>query len=300
MGKRKYKKIDFVKDEFKEDVQKEITIDEKLKSCEVDFTIEYKMPEFIIKIKTGNHWANVCSLGNFSCLTGAAKSRKSYTRFFFEACSLKNGMLHKTFFGKLPKNKSKVIYIDTEQAKENVSYAAQRIIKMSGVKDFSNYKVYALREQSYIERCETISDILKKNNDIGIMFIDGVADLASCNNDEVEGNRVAQLLMTWTSVYNIHIMTVIHQPRSHGGATGHLGAMIEKKAESIIGVRKDGDFSVIESKMLRNSSDFTAFPFEIIDNIPYLTGEKEEENNYEVNQGIEPNDNFNEIDEIPF
>lgn len=287
------KKYEFVKDEFKQEVELNDKKLSRLKNAEVDFSVEYKMPEFVIKIKTGAIWANIGSLGNFSCITGQAKARKSFARFFLEAAAIKNGMLSETFCVKLPERKRTIIYIDTEQGKDNVKFAGQRIMKMAGVHNPPNYKAYALRENSYLERCEMIEEIVKQNNNIGIMFIDGVADLASCNNDEIEGNRVAQFLMTLTSRYNFHICTVIHQPRSHGGATGHLGASIEKKAESIIGVNKDGDYSIIESKMLRNSADFSPFPFIInTDYIPELIGEKTQSDN--ISQLYE------EVEEAPF
>lgn len=282
------KKYDFVKDEFKEQVKKEFDL---VESCSIDLSKEYKRPDFILKIKNETIWSNIGSLGNFSCITGAAKSRKSFTRFFFEACCIKNGLLYNTFYAKLPENKKRVIYIDTEQSKSSVLFAGQRILKMSG-NNANNYNVFSLREKTYIERSDVITAILEKYDDVGIMFIDGIADLASCNNDEVEGNRVAQLLMTWTSKYNIHIMTVIHQPRSHGGATGHLGATIEKKAESIISAKKDGSYSIIESKMLRNSDDFTPFPFIINSEIiPELINE---------NTQIVNNNYYEDEEEIPF
>jgi hypothetical protein len=290
------KKYEFVKDEYRQEVELKDKKLSRLQNAAVDFTQEYKMPEFVIKIKTGSKWANIGSLGNFSCITGQAKARKSFARFFLEAAAVKNGMLSDTFYVKLPEGKRDIIYIDTEQGKDNVKFAGQRIMKMAGINNPVNYKAYAFREYSYLERCEMIEEIIINNPELGILFLDGVADLASCNNDEVEGNRVAQLLMTWTSRYNIHINTIIHQPRSHGGATGHLGAVVEKKGESIIGVKKDGDYSIIESKMLRNSADFSPFPFIInSDYIPELIGEK-----HDLNDTAQIFNEDNEFDEAPF
>ena len=289
------KKYEFVKEEFKEEVKELDTKLDRIKAAKVDLTAEYKMPTFIIKLKAGNIWTNIGTLGNFICITGAAKARKSFARFFFEAAALKNGLLYGKFYVNLPENKKRIVYVDTEQGKSNVNFAAKRICKMANVgNNPNNYDVYSLRQFTHIERCEIIEDIIKQNNDIGIMFIDGVADLASCNNDEIEGNRVTQLLMTWTAKYNINIITVIHQPRSHNGATGHLGSQVEKKAESIISVKKDGSYSIIESQMLRNSDDFAPFPFIInSEYMPELINEETEEvedikENYNVNAGIEP------------
>ena len=298
------KKYEFVKDEYKEEVKvQDIKID-RIKSAKVDLTAEYKMPTFIIKLKAGNIWTNIGTLGNFICITGAAKARKSFARFFFEAAALKNGLLYGKFYVNLPENKKRIVYVDTEQGKSNVNFAAKRICKMANVgTNPDNYDVYSLRQFTYLERCEIIEDIIKQNNDIGIMFIDGVADLASCNNDEIEGNRVTQLLMTWTAKYNINIITVIHQPRSHGGATGHLGASVEKKAESIISVKKDGTYSIIESQMIRNSDDFAPFPFIInSEYMPELINEEPEEEIKEqinINQGINPGNGQLDFEEIP-
>lgn len=294
--KRKYRKLDFVKDAFKQDIQKTDIKKSKIENSKVDLSSECKPPEFVIKMKIDNKWYNIGSLGGISCWTGLAKARKGYAKMFFESAAIKNGLINDTFFVKLPDNKKKVISIDTEQDENTVKYLSKRIIAMSNVIDYSHYSAYWLREYNYMERCEIIEDIIIQNPGVGILFIDGVADLASCNNDEAEGNRVAQLLMTWTSKYNIHINTVIHQPRTHGGATGHLGSSIEKKSQSIIGIKKDGNYSIIESKMLRHSPDFTPFPFMINDkNIPELIDDK-----IETNEDLKQ-DNYYEIDnEIPF
>ena len=293
------RKFDFIKEEFKEEIQKDSGLKDKILSAKVDLSIEYSMPEYVIKLKSENTWTNLGSLGNFSCITGKAKARKSFARFFFEAASLKNGLLHDKFFVRLPENKRDIIYIDTEQSKSNVNFAAQRIIRMANKELPSNYNVYSLREYTYMERCEIIEHIIKENKNLGILFLDGAADLLSENNNEVEGNRVVQLLMTWTSRYNIHIMTVMHQPRSHGGATGHSGSTIEKKAESIISVQKDGNYSVIGSEMLRASADFAPFPFEVTSEyVPVLVGSISETiNNI---SGIYDKDESYEDEEIPF
>ena len=114
---------------------------------------------------------------------------------------------------------------------------------------------------------------------MGVLFIDGVADLAFGNNDEQEANRVVQLLMTWTARYDIHICTVIHQTKGSDWAIGHLGSAIEKKAESVINIKKDGNYSVFEPKQLRNCEDFSPFPFIVnSDSLPELITEQTEIN----------------------
>jgi hypothetical protein len=132
-----------------------------------------------------------------------------------------------------------------------------------------------LRSLSHFDRCLVIEDIISSTKNLGVAFIDGVADLAFGNNDEAEASRVSQLLMTWTHNYDIHINTVIHQTKMNDWATGHLGSAIEKKAESVINIKKDGAYSIFEAKQMRNCEDFTPFPFWINANrIPELITEQ--------------------------
>lgn len=241
----------------------------------LDWDKEYTPPDFVIFICEGSKWFKIGSLGNFSCLTGKSKSRKSYAKHFFEASALRNGKLNAKFIVKLPSEKRSIVEIDTEQGVSNVFNSAYRMVKMAGIPEIGHYSVFALREMSYLQRCEALEIIIKENPNLGILFLDGVADLAFGNNDENEANRVVQLLMYLTAKYNIHIMTVIHQPKGSDWATGHLGSAIEKKAESVINIRKDGKYSVFEAKQLRNCDDFSPFPFVISeDGLPELINDQ--------------------------
>jgi hypothetical protein len=99
-----------------------------------------------------------------------------------------------------------------------------------------------------------------------MIAIDGIADLAKAINDEEESTRVGSLLMRWSSEYDIHIVTVIHQNKGDNFATGHLGSMIIKKAEAVIGVERDADdktMSKVTCDNMRGAADFEDFYFYI-------------------------------------
>ena len=127
---------------------------------------------------------------------------------------------------------------DTEQSTYEAFIVGKRIEKMlTHQKDEKGF--FALREYEPLERCNIISHALEKFKDnIGYVLIDGIADLAKCNNDEEEATRVVSLLMKWTKIYNCHITVVIHQNKGDNFATGHLGSSIMKKSEVIISVEK--------------------------------------------------------------
>lgn len=237
----------------------------------LDWSKEYKQPEFIMFICEGKKWFKIGSLGNFTCISGKSKSRKSYAKHFFEASSLKNGRLNEKFIVKLPENKTNIIEFDTEQGVTNVFNAAFRMVKMAEIKSVDHYQVFATREMNHLERCAALEIAIKYTPNLGLLFLDGAADLAFGNNDEKEANRVVQFLMYLTAHYNIHISTIMHQPKGQDWLSGHLGSAIEKKAESVINIKKDGNYSIFEAKQLRNCADFAPFPFLInSDGIPEL------------------------------
>jgi len=259
-------------DDFFQNYTDETDIIEKIyNDSKLDWNQTYTFPEFVIRIKYGTKLAKVCSLGNFSCLTGKSKSRKSFASLFFQAGCIGNKKIQDKIFVSLPDDKKNVIYFDTEQAKVNVFNSAFKAVKMANVSSISNYSVFALRNYDYKQRTAFIEHVIKITPNLGIVFIDGISDLAFGNNDEQEANRVVQLLMSWTATYNIHICTVIHQPKANDWATGHLGSAIEKKAESVINIKKEDTYSIFEAKQLRNSEDFLPFPFLInADGIPEI------------------------------
>ena len=61
------------------------------------------------------------------------------------------------------------------------------------------------------------------------------------NNNIEESNKVVQKLMTWSADYNVAIVTVIHTNWGSNKPTGHIGSFLEKKAETQIGLERDGD-----------------------------------------------------------
>jgi hypothetical protein len=233
------------------------------------------------------------TLGNFSAWTGKSKSRKSFASSMAESAMVSNKTIYGTFKPSMIKGKENVIRIDTEQSKLDVQYAQLRVNKMcekvNGIQFAENYSAYYLRELNYADRCQFISDLLKKSKNLGCLIIDGYADLAYGNNDEAEATRLTELLMYWSSFYNIHISGVIHQPRSHNFATGHVGSQIEKKAESVMSITKEGEFSMITPMQMRGK-DFEPFTFGIDENVlPYLPDYTETEN---FASGRQNNDDF--------
>lgn len=245
-------------------VKKEMTVDEMEKlllGARIDTSKRIERPPTILEIvdtigfKTETK--RLFTLGNFSCIIGKAKSRKTYLLSLLTSCILNKDVSSK-FNSILPIGKSDVLYFDTEQSIFDCYRVINRIERMSGV----CVKAFALREYTPTERCQLIEHAFKLWGD-GTAFcvIDGIADLAMAINDETEATRVTTLLLRWTKQYNCHIATVLHQNKNDNFATGHLGSSVMKKAEIVISATKsnhDKSLSDINSDLSRGV-DFEPF-----------------------------------------
>ena len=245
-----------------------------LEKARIDLTKKIEKPPVVLEVKeVGVHdvrMARLFTLGNFSAITGKAKSKKTFLMGIFASSLINNRHFSDKFVGRLPDNKPKIVYFDTEQGDYDVYNTAKRISYLSGTS--KHFEMYQLREFTPLERCDMVEERLK-DKDVGFAVIDGIADLASAVNDEEEATRVVSLLLRWTKQYNCHIVNVIHQNKGNDFATGWLGSSIMKKAEIIISVTKDKEDNSrsIVSCDLSRGADFADFAFGIDEKgMPYL------------------------------
>ena len=209
--------------------------------------------------------------GNFSFVQAFPKVGKSFFISLLVSAYQSGG---NKFTGTIKGHRRgrKIIHFDTEQGKFHCQKVFRRPVIMNDMQTDDNYHTYALRPMTPTERVEFIDYILfdKFNDDkIGLVIIDGVADLLSDVNSMTETNFVVQKIMTWTAIKQCHILTIIHQNFGSDKPTGNLGSALEKKAETQIKLEKNeinkGWISV-ECKRSRNRS-FDPFSFIVNDNI---------------------------------
>lgn len=174
--------------------------------------------------------------GNFSFLQAPPKSKKTFFVSLLSAVYLAGEL--QQFGGDLRADRQgkHLIHFDTEQGNFHAANVFKRPIDMTGIKT-DKYHTLALRQLSFKERVDFIEyylcDKLEGKN-IGLVIIDGIADLCSDVNNIEESNAVVQKLMKWTKELNCHIITVIHSNFGTDKPTGHLGSFLEKKAETQI------------------------------------------------------------------
>lgn len=248
-----------------------------LEECEINSEEKIEFPECVLslgehKIQTKNGELSypipIGTKGNFSFIQAPPKTKKT-----FLISLLSSIYLHGSIDGisgdiKGHRNNNEhVVHFDTEQGHWHSQRVFKRPLEMSN-KKVNNYHTLALRRLSHKKRVEFIDWYLSEKlegKNIGLVIIDGIADLCDDVNNIEQGNFVAQKLMEWTARYNCHIMTVIHSNFGSDKATGHLGSTLYKKTETAISLEKNTvnkDLITVSCKMSRNYS-FENFSFKV-------------------------------------
>lgn len=239
-----------------------------LRRAMINLEVPIPKPPIVVKILdkegTSSIEKRLLTLGNFSCITGKSKSKKTFLTSVLLSSAVKNGMMQGKIVSDFPENKRTCLLFDTEQSGYDAFVTASRVPSMvGGIR--SNLKCFDLREHSPAARCQIINYAIEKySKSIGYIVIDGIADLAKAINDEEEASRVVSLLMKWTKENNCHITVVIHQNKNDNYATGHLGSAIIKKSECVMSVSKvPNDFkrSTVSCDLIRGTGDFNDFDF---------------------------------------
>jgi hypothetical protein len=202
--------------------------------------------------------------GNFSFVQAPPKSKKTFFISMLAGAYLA-GRTNITGDIQGHRDGKWLAHIDTEQGRFHAQKVFKRVLDIAGCCN-ADYDTYALRSYSAESRINFIDMYLKENADnVGVLIIDGIADLVSDVNDIRESNDIVQKVMYWTETYNIHIVVVIHSNFNSDKPTGHLGSFLEKKTETQIQlkVREDNE-DIVEVICKRSRSyPFETFSFEV-------------------------------------
>jgi len=287
--------------------------------CFVDLDKPVPRPETIISIGTHEYKGNsyptpVMTAGEFSVISAPSKSKKSFLKSQIAASYI--GGKSNVHFENIKGHRNKenvIIDCDTEQGKFHAQNTFKRVEKIAG-NSYKNYIPLKMRHLNAEARVAFIDNLLedeKFRDKVKLVFIDGVADLIEDSNDLVMSNYIAQKLLTWTDVYNIHICIIIHNAYNTIKPTGHLGSAVVKKAESVILLEPtDETKEVIKVKHLYSRGRaFEEFFFKIRneDSLPYLCDEmgfipniKEDFKPEKPLPFVNPKEAFEDFDEVPF
>jgi hypothetical protein len=210
------------------------------------------------------------TFGNFSFISGQPKTKKTFLVSLLVSVFLSKQGSNK-FGGDIRANRGDkcVIHFDTEQSKFHAQRVFRRAFQTNDNDDLGCYHTYGLRPISYKTRIDFIdyklNQLKEEGKEIGLVIIDGIADLVSDVNHIEESNLVVQKVMTWSSLYDCHILLVVHTNFGSVKATGHLGSFLQKKCETELLLEANpDDENVISVKCNRSRNySFDTFSFSV-------------------------------------
>lgn len=299
------------------------------KASFVDVTKKIEYPP--VAISVGSHQMGSKSFpipfgtyGNFSCIVGASKSKKTFLKSLITASYI--GGKTSNFTSSIRSHRDRecfVIDLDTEQSSWHAQNVFKRVTRLVGVENYEFYKPFALRPYDPKERLQFIEWLIYESDmkdNIGFVAIDGLADLVNDFNDLKESQAVIQKVMKWTDDKQFHLTTILHSNFGTTKAVGHIGSSMLKKAETVCQVTNEGECVKAHFSHTRGFPIADFYYSVNDDGLPYLLNEnaepiirkvvKEEGNEsdrFEKDSSIptaSPNEAFGPItdinDEIPF
>ena len=233
-----------------------------INTCRIDLTERLAPPPVSMQIMSEGKPITLFTKGNFSIVTGAAKSRKTFLLSMLIATAIK-GKTQDQFYCE---GEGLNILFDTEQSKYKAQQIGKRICNLSETVNPENLEIYSLRTLDPDQRIELIDRVLATTPNIKFVAIDGIIDL---DIDPIlqadQAQRIVSKLMQWSEIYHCHIVCVLHYNKTVATLLGHLGSFSHRKAESIIEVSKckeDNTLSLVKALDCREQ-EFAPFAFSV-------------------------------------
>lgn len=150
----------------------------------------------------------------------------------------------------LPEDKPGVIYFDTEQSDDETWKSWERAITRAGFKygeplpeHVDNTHICLTAITSHVDRQAMILHVLESMDGVGLVIIDGLADLVANPNDLEESAAVLDKIRGLASTRRVCVVITLHTNPSPDGkqtkARGHLGSDALRRARSYIRVTKN-------------------------------------------------------------
>jgi hypothetical protein len=250
--------------------KKEISIQD-IEKYRIKHTDEIPLPDTVLSF--GGQV--VSTRKNIFGITGKAKVGKSFLMTLINAAVLKKGETG-VLASYLPKGKDKILYIDTEQSDYHVSLVVKRIKCIAEENRMDNLLMYAFDSVPTQSRFDYTEFLIQNTKDIGLVIIDGIADLVKTVNDEIIACDMADTLRRWATVNDIAIGYVLHQnPSDNAKMRGHLGTVLMNKSETVIQIsssKENEAIKLVETTQTRNRKPDN-WSFEIINGSPVIMNE---------------------------
>lgn len=161
----------------------------------------------------------------------------------------------------LPNSEKKaVIHCETEQAPWKQQANQNTILKRAGLSKCPDFFLsYNFRKLDIDEMESVFSNICEAAalsfGGIHSIFIDGLADFIKDPNDPVASFDIVKYFESIAQKYFCPVIVVLHTNPGSDKERGHLGSQVQRKAEGILSVKKEGNVSYLDPKLLRHAGD---------------------------------------------
>ena len=262
------------------DEVKAIDINDILK-YKIDINEEIPLPEIILSVcdPNGDNKRMVMTRQNISCVTAQAKVGKTFLiKLIISAC-LKKNVFQNRLHSEMPKERDKILYIDTEQSKYHVQLGLKQmrdLVDQNSTDKNNNFNSVSDKIDVYqfdAVGTETRYDYVRElvySKAYSLVIIDGISDLSIDTNDLKLADKLVTDLRIWATENDLHILNVIHLnpgDLSHK-MKGHLGTKLADKSETVLGVsidKNNASVRLVQSLATRNRKP-DPFAFEIMEN----------------------------------
>ena len=214
--------------------------------------------------------------GNITTISGASKSGKSaFTAWILAGAISPDGKLSDPLEGlnvePNPRGKA-VIHFDTEQARHkqqrNIKTILYRADLEKNPKYFLSYNIRQLETAEYTKKTAAICEAAYKAfKGIHLIVVDGGADYIFDVNDQEQSNAIIKFFEDLAIKYKTSVIIIIHTNPGSDKERGALGSQCQRKSESVLIVKQNGEVSYIEGKFLREAGR------DKISNMPFMYDE---------------------------
>jgi len=253
--------------------ESEFDYDKMYAECFVDLDKAIDKPDIVIGIGyhdyKGETYLNATfTVDEMSAIIAPKKSKKTFLKRSLIAGYI--GGKSQNYFPSIVsmrKGEPYILDFDTEQGKYYAQRSFRGVQEMVGQK-YKNYLPFGLKKYTDKERVQFIDAVIndpRYKGKIGLICIDGIADLCTNTNDLERSKAVMDKLMKWNE--GTHLIGVIHKTFEKERGRGHLGGTMQEKAETTIFLRttdKDVKNSPVEVKQEdARGAPFDTFYFDL-------------------------------------
>lgn len=202
--------------------------------------------------------------GEILMISGEKKAGKSNALVYMLATALmKEVDINQTLLIRTTYTTKDVVYIDTEQARQQTKRFYERIARISEIDEPKNLFAYNIRKMEMEDRLNFLEQVFSHHSNAHLIVIDGITDFIDSVNNEEQSKKIVEKVLKLLENGTTMAM-VIHEGKDGNGARGHIGQEIERKCSGAISLSKDRAKGIhqVRCKLNRYTSDFEPYFFQ--------------------------------------